>query len=676
MLDELNVKLTADTNDFKRGMDNAADGAEKTENAVDSLGNTLKTVKSLLVGFGVGKFFKDAESAYNTQMLNEVKLQTIMQKRLGATSDEINSIKELASAQQQIGIIGDEVQLAGAQQIATFAKQKESISTLIPAMNNLIAQQYGFEASTESAVSMGNLLGKALQGQTSALTRYGISFTEAQEKIIKYGTEQERAAVLAQVITDNVGNMNEALRNTPTGGLQALKNDFGDLMEQIGATFQPIISTVVPIAKQVLNDLTPAILTVSQGIGYAGQALKLLENPAVKTIAYIAAGIAMLNKLKAAMGPVGLAITLVGTALGYLIGESTESQTSVADTLGAVMGSAAGATDAATDAMAGLNEEVADTEKTISRLAGFDKINKLSGGSSLGSSLINAEDVLNMENFAGAYADAANIEMPNFEVKTPEVDWARVFSIDNIARAAQKALTGLNEGVKGIMTAFFGKDIAEAWDKHFRELGSDLEVMTRGLFSDWSEVTDKELLTVRDHLINHPVFGEINSFFMGFGELIENAFNGQQKIEDAERNNIVGTYNKAMQGANDLMRAGMSAEEAYSQIMGILTYSSVLEEQENPSQLKDDYRAYAGKYGYEIKLEDLQANWNMLNSTGQINAVDNSSAAGFGNTGASWSNGGIPAPVTNVSVYVDSDEISARTETKTANRINETNGRQ
>lgn len=675
MLDKLNVKLTADTDDFKRGMDNAADGAEKTENAVGSLGNTLKTVKSLLVGFGVGKFFKDAESAYNTQMINEVKLQTIMQKRLGATSDEINAIKELASAQQQIGVIGDEIQLAGAQQIATFAKQKETIATLIPAMNNLIAQQYGFEASTESAVSMGNLLGKALQGQTGALTRYGISFTEAQEKIIKYGTEAERAAVLAQVITDNVGNMNEALRNTPTGELQALKNDFGDLMEQIGATFQPIISTVVPIAKQVLTDLTPAVLTVSQGIGYAGQALKLLENPAIKSITYIAAGIAMLNKLKAAMGPVGLAITLVGTALGYLIGETTESQISVADTLGAAMGSAAGAADTAADAMADLNEEVADTEKTVSRLTGFDKINKLSGSSSLGSSLINAEDVLNMENFAAAYADAANTKMPNFEVKTPDVDWAKVFSIDNIARAAQKALTGLNEGIKGIMSAFFGKDIAEAWDNHFRTLGSDLEVMTRGFFSDWSEVTDKELITVRDHLINHPVLGEINKFFMDFGGKLEEFFNAEKKFNTEADSYLSDVYNTAIQGANELMRKGMSPEEAYAEVMKNLTYSSIVEEQENPNILKDMYRQYAAKFGYEIKLEDLQANWDMLNSTGQIGSVNNASLA-VGNGGASWNNGGIPSTEINFTAYFDGEEISAKTEARTANRINETNGRQ
>ncbi len=111
---------------------------------------------------------------------------------MNATADDIQGIKDLASAQQELGVIGDEVQLSGAQQIATFLKQKESLATLLPAMNNLLAQQNGLNATTQDAVSVGNLMGKVMQGQTSALTRVGITFDEAEEKVLKYGTESER----------------------------------------------------------------------------------------------------------------------------------------------------------------------------------------------------------------------------------------------------------------------------------------------------------------------------------------------------------------------------------------------------------------------------------------------------------------------------------------------------
>ena len=39
------------------------------------------------------------------------------------------------TAQQELGVIGDEVQLSGAQQMATFLKQKQSLEVLIPAIN-------------------------------------------------------------------------------------------------------------------------------------------------------------------------------------------------------------------------------------------------------------------------------------------------------------------------------------------------------------------------------------------------------------------------------------------------------------------------------------------------------------------------------------------------------------
>ena len=95
--------------------------------------------------------------------------------------------------------------------MATFLTEKGSIDALLPAMNNLLAQQKGLSATGQDAVQIGNLMGKAMQGNVGALTRVGITFSDAQKEILKYGTEAERAAALAQVIMDNVGDMNAAL---------------------------------------------------------------------------------------------------------------------------------------------------------------------------------------------------------------------------------------------------------------------------------------------------------------------------------------------------------------------------------------------------------------------------------------------------------------------------------
>ena len=207
---------------------------------------------------------KDLADAYAVQEVAETKLATVMQQRMGATDAEIQSIKDLASAQQEIGVIGDEVQLSGAQQIATFLNEKASLETLIPAMNNLLAQQKGLNASTGDAVQVGNLMGKAMMGQVDALKRVGISFTEAEANVIKYGTEQERAAMLAQVIQNNVGNMNAELAVTDSGKQQQLVNTLGDMKEQIGGLVNGALPFVTMAAQA--SQALAAVSTLIAGI--------------------------------------------------------------------------------------------------------------------------------------------------------------------------------------------------------------------------------------------------------------------------------------------------------------------------------------------------------------------------------------------------------------------------
>lgn len=210
---------------------------------------------------GVAQTYIDANKI---QVEAETKLMTVMKQRMNATDDEIQSVKDLASAQQALGVIGDEVQLSGVQQLSTFLSQKDSIDKLLPAMNNLLAQQHGLNVTTGDAVNVGNLMGKVMQGQVSALTRVGITFTEAQEQVLKFGTESERAAMLAQVITDNVGEMNQALAQTDAGKAKQELNDLGDKGEMIGAVFAKYEKYIATFS-QITMGLSSAI-TVYKGV--------------------------------------------------------------------------------------------------------------------------------------------------------------------------------------------------------------------------------------------------------------------------------------------------------------------------------------------------------------------------------------------------------------------------
>ena len=274
MNEELKVIISASIDKFKNSVNEANQTVKgfgkDANNSMDKLNKTIANVgKTIIAAFSVReivKFSKECFEAYSNQLQQEQKLTEIMRSRIGATDAEIASVRALASEQQKLGVVGDEVALAGAQQLATFARNTDTINTLIPAMENLAVQQHGVNVSSGNMVSIANLMGKALQGQVGALSRVGISFTEAQEKVLKYGTEQERAATLAQVITDNVGNMNEVLAQTPEGKIQQVKNTLGDLQETLGSALAPVITDIASAVSKFFAEHEPQIQNFSQNV--------------------------------------------------------------------------------------------------------------------------------------------------------------------------------------------------------------------------------------------------------------------------------------------------------------------------------------------------------------------------------------------------------------------------
>lgn len=217
-----------------------------------------KMAEIFLEVFAVEKvieFGKASVEAANEAAINETKLTTVMKQRMGANEEMIQSITKLAEEQQKLGVIATDAQIGGAQQLATFLHTTDALKALMPAMNNLAAQQFGTNATSEDMVNIGKAMGKVMDGNVGSLKRLGISFTEAEQNMIKYGTEQERAAALAKVIDNNVGQMNAALENTPQGRMKQLSNTMLSLKEAVGNGLLQVMQAVVPYLNIIANGL-------------------------------------------------------------------------------------------------------------------------------------------------------------------------------------------------------------------------------------------------------------------------------------------------------------------------------------------------------------------------------------------------------------------------------------
>lgn len=276
--------------------------------------------------------FSGSEDLARAQIAAETKLEAVLgnvasiqERGAGAAQAAKQKLMGVASELQGIGVIGDEVTLAGMQQLATFQLSDKEISILAGGMTDLLAQQKGLNASQEDAVGIANMIGKAMTGQASALSRVGITFDEAQKKALETGTAEERAAVLAQILKQNVGGVNQALAETDQGKIQQMANAYGDMKEEVGKlalsmkaklaavvmknipTIQKLGTTMIstiskfadkamPVIDSLISNVTPAIEGMLSGIGdiadrlipVAGEIFKGLKGSAAAAAPVIA----------------------------------------------------------------------------------------------------------------------------------------------------------------------------------------------------------------------------------------------------------------------------------------------------------------------------------------------------------------------------------------------------
>ena len=274
-LEELQVLITANTTELKNELKESKKELASLEREVKKKTNNIagffkKMIPIGVLAIGFKKLASSSEQAYKSQIQNETRLLAVMQKRGEATKQDIQDILNLTDAEQSLGVVSDEVQLAGAQELSTYIDKAGSIKKLLPQLNNMIAQQYGYNATQEEAINIATMMGKVLEGQTGALSRYGYYFDENQEKILKFGTEEEKVATLTSIIHDSIGDVNEALGNTAVGKQIQLANAWSDVKEQLGYVIVQVKQVLVPVFQVLVTWLGTAVSYLRQFLQVLG----------------------------------------------------------------------------------------------------------------------------------------------------------------------------------------------------------------------------------------------------------------------------------------------------------------------------------------------------------------------------------------------------------------------
>lgn len=349
------VEVTSSVKDLQRALSETKSKADRFRELTATLSNVSTMGRNAMDAIqGLGAAMQPFIDKANNAVVVQTKLKTIMEQRMKATQGDVASINKLVSAQTSLGIVGDTVQRAGLQQVATFASHKETLETLLPAMNNLIAQQKGLNATSEDAVTIANMMGKALMGNSGAMTRVGITLTDAQKKIIQTGNEGQRAAAIAQAINENVGQMNRRLAETDAGKVKQMANEFGGLQVKVGQFFmeyQNVIAGVgqIGIAIAGITSLSSAVVGLSKALGLTTLASKAFAAAQVSFSAMGSLVTAMINGQTLSLTALRAGIKGTIMSLG-LIGVAYMAVSTVVEALCTSTGQLGDKTSSVTDA--------------------------------------------------------------------------------------------------------------------------------------------------------------------------------------------------------------------------------------------------------------------------------------------------------------------------------------
>ncbi len=108
------VRAAASVEELSKNLNSAKNNSDLLRNSLLKWNQIQQSFQNLNNGLqSLISQMHEFTSANAAQVEAETKLATVMRERMQATDADINIIKELTAAQLQLGVVGDEVQLAG-----------------------------------------------------------------------------------------------------------------------------------------------------------------------------------------------------------------------------------------------------------------------------------------------------------------------------------------------------------------------------------------------------------------------------------------------------------------------------------------------------------------------------------------------------------------------------------
>tara|TARA_R110002020_G_C16311577_1_gene773884 strand:- start:3547 stop:5142 length:1596 start_codon:yes stop_codon:yes gene_type:complete len=218
-------------------------GAKKAKGQLGGVSGSIRKMGSAVIGASAAYFGTRGLISAITTSTELAGIQEQAEKKLevalGRTS---KSLLNQASALQKVTTFGDESIIGVQASIAAFVDSEEAIKKATAATLD-IAVAMGMDLK-----SAGDLVAKTLGSSTNAMSRYGIEVTGAVGS-------SERLESLTGNVAKLFGGQAAAQADTYAGSVQQLKNELGDMAEDIGRILIPVFQNLRPHLQSGIDAL-------------------------------------------------------------------------------------------------------------------------------------------------------------------------------------------------------------------------------------------------------------------------------------------------------------------------------------------------------------------------------------------------------------------------------------
>lgn len=306
-------------NALHSGLSKASGFASK---AVSGIGKAAKGMATVVSGAAAAaggylvNFGKQAVDAALKAGEVTAKFQQVA-KNNNWTDEEQKSLLSLNKTLGQTGVISGGTLKAAQAQLGTFALTADQVKTLTPALADMIANNKGYNATAQDGVQIANLLGKVMTGSATALSKYGVTMTDAQKKVLQEGSASEKAAMAAQVLEANFGGINKALAETPQGKMTILQHEIAGLKTSVGNDLIQAFGGVGGAVIKMVQAVEPLITAFFDKVAALAEKI---GPPLEKVFGAVADKIGKINfsgftgQLSGLSGPIAAVTGLLGAA--------------------------------------------------------------------------------------------------------------------------------------------------------------------------------------------------------------------------------------------------------------------------------------------------------------------------------------------------------------------------